>query len=523
MMFIKGFTYGYDVRRGDYRSAEAELSMRRLSALGGDWAALAFTVRQDTFHSTVIRPDYRWTVTDADVVCAVKKLHGMGLKVCMKPMVNCGDGVWRANIRFPEPVGDQTGWYACKAASDKELKNAQLVFRWDNGKETIQADVSSAAVRDKKILTFAYASGTATGLPVLMTDGGGNKMVIGLGVSYNPDNGTGFIRRITSRVYNDMTSDGLFKGSAAASEPSVTSLINTGRFCPSCGTPRSTDGTSGAEQQTPQAAVNQNLEQIPGETERVKIRLSGVEASVYIKNADNPTRWLPGNAADGNETTCWQYNGGKGAWLSLNTRGAEAVDEIWFKNGFWGYNDKGKDQYSINARPKEIKVQFCYEGENNFRDDQKITLKDEWGSDWQRFTLGHHEGVASVRITVNSIYKGSYYKNDVCLSEVMLVQYASAANAMPAQEQQAAVVYDSRPEVTGCELLDRLSTRSGPGTQYQEPGTFFRNDTWKGKTVRVLKKATGNGVWWVQVDFQTDNGNSYRVWTGKKRVDVKTW
>ena len=128
--------------------------------------------------------------------------------------------------------------------------------------------------------------------------------------------------------------------------------------------------------------------------------------------------------------------------------------------------------------------------------------------------------MASVRITVNSIYKGSYYKNDVCLSEVMLVQYASAANAMPAQEQQAAVVYDSRPEVTGCELLDRLSTRSGPGTQYQEPGTFFRNDTWKGKTVRVLKKATGNGVWWVQVDFQTDNGNSYRVWTGKKRVDV---
>ena len=490
-----------------------------------------------------------------------------------------------AYIRFPEPVGDQTGWYACKAASDKELKNAQLVFRWDNGKETIQADVSSAAVRDKKILTFAYASGTATGLPVLMTDGSGNKTVIGLGVSYNPDNGTGFIRRITSRVYNDMTSDGLFKGSAAASEPSVTSLTtededeigtgnmesppeaageggwtcpecgeesntgrfcvscgsekpaaaeaggewtcaacgqagNTGRFCPSCGTPRSTDGTSGAEQQTPQAAVNQNLEQIPGETERVKIRLSGVEASVYIKNADNPSRWLPGNAADGNETTCWQYNGGKGAWLSLNTRGAEAVDEIWFKNGFWGYNDKGKDQYSINARPKEIKVQFCYEGENNFRDDQKITLKDEWGSDWQRFTLGHHEGVASVRITVNSIYKGSYYKNDVCLSEVMLVQYASAANAMPAQEQQAAVVYDSRPEVTGCELLDRLSTRSGPGTQYQEPGTFFRNDTWKGKTVRVLKKATGNGVWWVQVDFQTDNGNSYRVWTGKKRVDV---
>ena len=280
---------------------------------------------------------------------------------------------------------------------------------------------------------------------------------------------------------------------------------------------RSTDGTSGAEQQTPQAAVNQNLEQIPGETERVKIRLSGVEASVYIKNADNPSRWLPGNAADGNETTCWQYNGGKGAWLSLNTRGAEAVDEIWFKNGFWGYNDKGKDQYSINARPKSITVEFTYGGG---RDSENFTLADTWGNDWQRFQVAHRDNVASVRITVNSIYTGSYFKNDVCLSEVMLVQHASASGAMPAQGNQTAVIYESRPEVSGCELLDRLSTRSGPGTVYQEPGTFFRNNTWKGRTVRVLKKGRGDGVWWVQVDFQTDNGNKYRVWTGKKRVDV---
>ena len=56
-MFIKGFTYGFDGKRGDYRSAEAVQSMEALAALGGDWAALAFAVRQDTFHSTVIRPD----------------------------------------------------------------------------------------------------------------------------------------------------------------------------------------------------------------------------------------------------------------------------------------------------------------------------------------------------------------------------------------------------------------------------------------------------------------------------------
>lgn len=101
-MFAKGFTYGFDGHRGDYRTAEAHASMERLAALGGDWVALAFTVLQDTFSSTVIRPDYRYTVTDRDIIAAVEKFHALGLKVCLKPMVNCADGSWRAYISFPE-------------------------------------------------------------------------------------------------------------------------------------------------------------------------------------------------------------------------------------------------------------------------------------------------------------------------------------------------------------------------------------------------------------------------------------
>ncbi len=110
-MFIKGFSYGYDGRRGAYRTPEAALSMERMAALGGNWAALAFAVTQDSFSSTVIRPDYRFTVTDGDIAAAVGKLHALGLKVCLKPMVNCADGVWRAHIRFPEAEwGDRDYW-----------------------------------------------------------------------------------------------------------------------------------------------------------------------------------------------------------------------------------------------------------------------------------------------------------------------------------------------------------------------------------------------------------------------------
>lgn len=112
-MFIKGFTYGYNAGRGDYRSPDAAVSMQRLAALGGNWVALAFSVMQDSYHSTVIRPDYRYTVTDLDIIAAVRRLHDLGLKVCMKPMVNCADGVWRAMIDFPPQEfgpGQSTYW-----------------------------------------------------------------------------------------------------------------------------------------------------------------------------------------------------------------------------------------------------------------------------------------------------------------------------------------------------------------------------------------------------------------------------
>ena len=298
---------------------------------------------------------------------------------------------------------------------------------------------------------------------------------------------------------------------------------NTGNFCPTCGMQRGAEAQEVQQPQQPQQTyTNPNLEQIPGETEKVKVRLVSVDASEFIEPGDNPSKWQPSNAADSNETTCWQYTARDGAWLELNIGMAEAVDELWVKNGFWGYNDKGVDQYSINARPKNITVKFLYNGENKYRDDLKATLLDEWGSDWQRIDLGHHEDVTSVRIVIHSSYKGSYYKNDVCLSEVMLVQHGSAANAMPAQAEGKPVIYESRPEVTGCALLDKIATRSGPSPYDYEPGTFFgKNNAWKSQTVRVLKKSVCEGTWWVQIDFQNGKGGKrYRVWTGAKRVDV---
>ncbi len=64
---------------------------------------------------------------------------------------------------------------------------------------------------------------------------------------------------------------------------------------------------------------------------------------------------------------------------------------------------------------------------------------------------------------------------------------------------------------------DRLSTRTGPGTKYDEPGTFL----YAGAVVTAVSKSwdSYNEIWWVQVDFHADSAR-YRVYTGLKRLNV---
>ena len=66
-----------------------------------------------------------------------------------------------------------------------------------------------------------------------------------------------------------------------------------------------------------------------------------------------------------------------------------------------------------------------------------------------------------------------------------------------------------------CTLNSKLATRTGPGTTYDEPGTFLSS----GSAVTVLSKAydNANGIWWVQVEFYYGR-NRYRAYTGLKRM-----
>lgn len=101
-MEFKGYTYGFDGKHGQYRDEKGLKSQKLLFETGINWMCLAFVNYQKTPNSYRIKYDYQNSVTDRDIIAAVRHAHDNNVKVCLKPMVNCEDGTWRARISFPE-------------------------------------------------------------------------------------------------------------------------------------------------------------------------------------------------------------------------------------------------------------------------------------------------------------------------------------------------------------------------------------------------------------------------------------
>ncbi|MCM1120473.1 MAG: glycosyl hydrolase family 53 [bacterium] len=111
-MNIKGFTYGYHAVKGLYDSEEGRYSQDALMDTGVNWICLAFPVNQKTFASTEILFDYRKNVPDLELITTIARFHDRGIKVCLKPMINSDDGIWRALIDFPDAsmMEEDTYW-----------------------------------------------------------------------------------------------------------------------------------------------------------------------------------------------------------------------------------------------------------------------------------------------------------------------------------------------------------------------------------------------------------------------------
>lgn len=110
--YICGMTWGWTGIRGTWRTAEAERSLREMAdRLGVNWTAIAFAALQETAQSTKIGFREPPVVTDDEVRQAIRMAKSLGLRVCLKPVVNCKDGTWRAYISFfDEEVPGEPGW-----------------------------------------------------------------------------------------------------------------------------------------------------------------------------------------------------------------------------------------------------------------------------------------------------------------------------------------------------------------------------------------------------------------------------
>ncbi len=75
------------------------------------WTALAYAAEQATAFSTEIPFESAPTVADDEIVWAIREAHRLGVKVCLKPVVNVADGTWRAHIGFFDwDVPNEPSW-----------------------------------------------------------------------------------------------------------------------------------------------------------------------------------------------------------------------------------------------------------------------------------------------------------------------------------------------------------------------------------------------------------------------------
>jgi hypothetical protein len=103
---VKGISWGWDGQRGSFDSPAAADSMQKLAATGAEWVCIAFAANMQSYDE----PDFAWgaenpdMVTDDEIRHAIALARQNGLKVILKPVVNCADGTWRAWIRFYRPT-----------------------------------------------------------------------------------------------------------------------------------------------------------------------------------------------------------------------------------------------------------------------------------------------------------------------------------------------------------------------------------------------------------------------------------
>lgn len=101
MEHICGVTFAPFAPRGTLAAPCAAQSLRALARdTAANWVVLAPAGVQATAFTETIDWQGPHTCADEELLAAIALARSLGLKVALKPTVNCLDGTWRAHIRF---------------------------------------------------------------------------------------------------------------------------------------------------------------------------------------------------------------------------------------------------------------------------------------------------------------------------------------------------------------------------------------------------------------------------------------
>lgn len=102
MDYIKGISFlNFNECRNNYASDDNKKSIKiAKESLGLSHITLCFQAFQDTPHSVDIDYVGNTTPHETEVIELCEYAQSIGLKVILKPMLDCKDGTWRAHINF---------------------------------------------------------------------------------------------------------------------------------------------------------------------------------------------------------------------------------------------------------------------------------------------------------------------------------------------------------------------------------------------------------------------------------------
>lgn len=236
---------------------------------------------------------------------------------------------------------------------------------------------------------------------------------------------------------------------------------------------------------------------------------------------ENPDRMLDGNVNTVYEHTCWDSHALDDIPDITFFFNWATIREIWIRNG----NQLSESAYYDHARIKrlyvtlvmadETKVTYNYLLDDSYRPND---VSDGWFYGYQRVSLPQtYWNVSRVELGIPGWYQGNVEKHVVNVADIAFTseEYSGAYVPTPAPAQPD-YGYTAAGKLVN--LNQRMATRSGPGTQYTELGSYFQ----AGTAVTAVSAAYDerNEIWWIQTEF-TYNGEKRRAYTGVKRLDMQ--